>query len=341
MSNTNQISNRWFYKIYMIFGSLFLLLCGVILVACFMEFYVKFVIPAALAMMALLLVFFVRQIKKGVLAVFGQCSRSLDQAMAGQDLSPVSEETELALFQTKLSRFLSMKERAFRDAKMQKGQIESLLADISHQTKTPIANILLYSQLLAERESENKELVQKLVSQSEKLKFLIQMLLQMARLENGIIRCTPEKANVRELLIQVIGDFSDKAQAKNLDITLECETQIRAFFDIKWMREAVGNIVDNAVKYTPEGGRIKIRAVSYELFVRIEVLDTGLGIQEEEIPKIFGRFYRGGQVSSSEGLGIGLYLAREMVTAQRGYIRVDSQEGQGCGFSIFIPAEAQ
>ena len=166
---------------------------------------------------------FVFSVKKGVLAIFGECNAYLDDAIEGNLRPPKDEETELALFEVKLSRFVHLQQKAFQDANVQKAQIEALLSDISHQTKTPIANILLYSQLLREKSGENREIVERLVQQSEKLKFLIQTLVEMSRLENGIIKCVPRQENVREFCIQVIGDFYEKAQEKNLDVRLECQ----------------------------------------------------------------------------------------------------------------------
>lgn len=335
------IRNAWFYRQYAIYGGGFLLLCGAILAFCFTDFHIRLTVPAALFLMALLLIGFVFSLKRGVLALFRECNACLDEAIAGKPRPPQDEETELALFQVKLSRFVHQQQKVSRDTREQKEQIESLLSDISHQTKTPIANIVLYSQLLEEKSRENREIVEKLARQSEKLKFLIEILVEMSRLENGIIQCAPRQENLREFCIQVIGDYYEKAQEKEIEITLQCESEASAFFDGKWMREAAGNLVDNAIKYTPAGGRVRITVIPYQLFVCLEVADSGKGIAEEEIPRIFGRFYRGQDAAAEEGLGIGLYLAREMAAAQKGYIKVLSQEGAGSRFQIFIPSSGE
>ena len=336
-----QISNQWFYRLYTIYGGLFLLLCAGIITACFNGFYITVFIPAALCLIAVLLIFFVFRVKSGVLRIFQECGSALEQAVSGKALQPENEETELALLQSQLARFVSMRDRACQEAEQQKKQIESLLSDISHQTKTPIANIIMYSQLLAERSRENRDLIQKLTAQSEKLRFLMDALVELSRLENGIIRCVLQKADLKELMVQVIGDFYESARAKRINISLECPTKSEAFIDRKWTREAVGNLLDNAIKYTPEGGSVKISVIPYQMFSEIRISDTGIGIEEAEIPKIFGRFYRSRQVSSEEGLGIGLYLAREMVDAQKGYIKVDSGKGRGSAFRVFLPRGVQ
>ena len=114
------------------------------------------------------------------------------------------------------------------------------------------------------------------------------------------------------------------------------DTDAFAVFDFKWTEEALANIVDNAIKYT-EHGTITISAVSYEMFARIDISDTGSGIPETEQAKIFARFYRSNSVQKQEGVGIGLYLARQIISGEGGYIKVASVPGKGSTFSIFLP----
>ena len=120
----------------------------------------------------------------------------------------------------------------------------------------------------------------------------------------------------------------------------DCSEPATAWFDRKWTAEAVGNILDNAVKYTSRGG-IEVRTRRYELFTAIEVEDTGPGIAEEDIPELFGRFRRGEETAEQEGVGIGLYLAREILAGEGGYIKVSSRKGQGSVFSIFLPNQGK
>ena len=129
--------------------------------------------------------------------------------------------------------------------------------------------------------------------------------------------------------------LKQKAEEKGLQISLH-NTDVEAYFDLKWTGEAIGNVIDNAIKYT-EHGEICVSAISYEMFVRIDIADTGCGIREEELPKIFRRFYRSELVKDEEGVGIGLYLTREILQEQGGYIKVSSVYGQGSKFSIYLP----
>ncbi|MDD4849249.1 MAG: sensor histidine kinase [Gemmiger sp.] len=112
---------------------------------------------------------------------------------------------------------------------------------------------------------------------------------------------------------------------------------IRAVFDAKWTAEALFNLVDNAIKYTPAGGSVRLTATTYPLFCRVDVADTGIGMAEGETAKIFARFYRAPQVADTEGVGLGLYLAREIVAAEDGYIKVRSTPQKGSVFSVFLP----
>ena len=130
--------------------------------------------------------------------------------------------------------------------------------------------------------------------------------------------------------------FASKAEEKGLCLAF-FPTRAEARFDLKWTIEAVGNIVDNAVKYTPPGGNISVRVQSYPFFARIDVKDSGIGIEQKDLGNIFGRFYRAGQVGEEPGVGIGLYLAREIIQGQKGYIKVSSRLGEGSVFSVFLP----
>ncbi len=171
-----------------------------------------------------------------------------------------------------------------------------MIADISHQTKTPIANLLLYSELLMEETLpvSAKANMEALYNQSEKLRFLIDSLVKLSRLENGIISLSPQRSALQPLASRYCRTICRKVSEKGLSLQLQ-DTDAFAVFDFKWTAEALANIVDNAIKYT-EHGTIRISAVSYEMFARIDISDTGSGISESEQAKIFARFYRSNSV---------------------------------------------
>ena len=247
------------------------------------------------------------------------------------------DESRMSALETKFAHYLSASAVSARNVALEKNRIETLISDISHQTKTPIANLLLYSELLQEENLPddirgNADAIHK---QTEKLRFLIDSLVKLSRLENGIISLYPQRSPLQPMLQSIYDQLATKAEEKGLYLRLH-DTDAYAICDAKWTAEAICNIADNAIKYTPNGG-ITISVTAYGMFTRVDITDTGIGISEEEHAKIFARFYRSQQVSDAEGVGIGLYLAREIIVGEGGYIKVSSSFGKGSVFSVFLP----
>ena len=263
---------------------------------------------------------------------------NIDNIASGNFNEKTFDESIMSALESKLKRELDITSYNQKALLEERNKIRTLISDISHQTKTPISNILLYINLLSEESltDDQRRLVSEVERQSDKLSFLIQSLVRMSRMETGIISVKPQKCSVKKLIEECAANVSPKAAAKKIGISQNCG-DIEAVFDHKWTCEAVLNILDNGVKYTSEGGKVIICANSYEMFVRIDICDNGMGIAEDEQAKIFQRFYRSPQVHSEEGVGIGLYLAREIICAQGGYIKVDSKVGSGSTFSVFLP----
>lgn len=262
----------------------------------------------------------------------------LDEAIRGDYTERDFDESLLSAVETRLAHYLSASSLSARNVQEEKDKIKALIADISHQTKTPIANVLLYTQLLAEQDlpPESRACVKALAGQAEKLQSLIEALVKTSRLETGILAFHPAAAPLAPMLESAVAQFAPKAAEKGLVLTL-VPTDATAVFDAKWTAEAVCNLLDNAVKYTPAGGSIIVQAIAYEMFCRVNVTDTGPGIPEEEQSKIFQRFYRSTAAHEAEGVGIGLYLARQIAEGQGGYIKVASRPGKGAKFSLYLP----
>ena len=134
-------------------------------------------------------------------------------------------------------------------------------------------------------------------------------------------------------------DYEHVAGQKNVSFRVDIPLDPVAFFDFKWTLEALANIVENAIKYTPPGGLVTVSTREYEMFVCIDITDNGIGMSEEETAKIFTRFYRSPHVYEEKGVGIGLYLAREIVSKEGGYIKVSSELSKGSVFSVFLPKQ--
>ena len=267
--------------------------------------------------------------------------RMLDRAIDGSFLESSFDESVPSALESKMSRFLNGSASSARNLAEEKSKIAALIADVSHQTKTPIANILLYASLLAEGELSPEQAAQAatLSRQAEKLSFLIQALVKASRLETGILVLHPQPGEISPVVERAAAQYAPKAAEKGVALTLD-QTEGAAVFDPKWTEEAVCNLLDNALKYTPPGGSVTVEVKNYELFSAIRVRDTGPGIAEAEQAKIFGRFYRASGAWQTEGVGIGLYLTRQIAEKQGGYVKVDSMPGMGSTFSLYIPRES-
>lgn len=261
----------------------------------------------------------------------------LEKAINGDFRESEYNETVLSSIEQKMAKFLAASERTLKTAKTEKEGLKSLVSDISHQTRTPVANIELYTQLLAEKglDGESAACVRAIESQSEKLRSLMEALIKTSRLETGIIALKPSAAELSDIVSRAVEQYRPKAGEKNIELSADM-SQMKALCDPKWTEEAVCNVLDNAVKYTPEGGKITVTMTEYEMFCRIDVADTGVGVTEEELPKIFSRFYRGKNTAGCPGLGIGLYLTRRILSEEGGYIRA-ARSKSGSVFSVFVP----
>lgn len=267
--------------------------------------------------------------------ILDNLGRMLDVAMEGNFTEDSFDETMLSALESKLAHYLAASTVSARNVREEKEKLKELIGDISHQTKTPISNILLYTQLLMEQ-PENTACLEALYGQTQKLQLLVEALVKTSRLESGVIVLHPETGKLQTVLEAAMGQLAPKAAAKAITLTLE-ETEAEALFDPKWTEEAVYNLLDNAVKYTPSGGRIRVFATAYPMFAAIHVRDTGPGITEAEQAMVFQRFYRGMAHRAEEGVGIGLYLVRQIAQGQGGYVKVSSGIGEGSTFSLYLP----
>lgn len=249
------------------------------------------------------------------------------------------EDTLVSKVQGKLMQFYDLMSEERRQSLQDKQVIQELVSDISHQVKTPIANLQMFSGILRFHDlSEEKraEFLDMAAGQIDKLDFLMQSLIKMSRLETGTFSLHMERTGLYDTIAQALNGIWAKAEAKGLDLSVECDSGITARHDPKWTAEALSNILDNAVKYTPAGGSIRISVRPWQFYTRVDIADTGFGIPEEHCHEVFKRFWRGEEAAAKEGVGLGLYLAQEIITRQRGYISVKSKAGEGSVFSVYL-----
>ena len=255
--------------------------------------------------------------------------------MQGDFTEDSFDESLLSALESKLAHYLAASTVSARNVQAEKDKLKALVGDISHQTKTPIANILLYTQLLSEQLG-NTACLDALEGQTKKLQSLIDALVKTSRLESEAIALHPVPGKLLPMLESAVSQLAPKAAAKGIQIVLE-SSDADAVFDPKWTEEALYNLLDNAVKYTSAGGAVRVTVTAYQMFSAIHVSDTGPGIPEEEQPRVFQRFYRGAEHTAEEGVGLGLYLVRQIAEGQGGYVKVSSQMGVGSTFSLYLP----
>ncbi|EOS45384.1 HAMP domain-containing sensor histidine kinase [Lachnospiraceae bacterium JLR.KK009] len=268
--------------------------------------------------------------------------RAMDQMMSGSG-EPVpawDSETLFARISHRLTRLYGIMQENRRKVDAERQELQMLVSDVSHQVKTPVSNLKMVTDTLLSKpvtEEEQREFLQGIRNQTDKLEFLFQALVKTSRLETGAIRLEKKDALLIDTLAMALSGIVYAAEKKDICVTVDCPEDLRLSHDSKWTAEAVFNLLDNAVKYTPVGGAIRISVEQWEMYVKLRVSDTGKGIPESNQAAIFQRFYREEGVHEQQGMGIGLYLAREIVTRQGGYIKVVSEPGKGSEFSIMLP----
>ncbi len=267
-----------------------------------------------------------------------QLEQWLDDIISDKEITQVDEDTLQSKISEKINRINRIFQQKKEETLKEKKSIQEIISDISHQTKTPIANMKLYLELLKEEPISEKGtiFIENLESQTDRLNFLFQSMVKMSRMETGIIKIQQGQANLSETLGKAVAAIVPKAEKKQIQLFVQCGEDILINHDKKWTAEAIFNILDNAVKYTNAGGNIKITVTVLEIYTRISIQDSGKGIAIERQAEIFQRFYREPEVHDQEGIGIGLYLARKIIELQNGYIEVRSQKNHGSNFQIYL-----
>lgn len=263
------------------------------------------------------------------------------------------EDTELSRIVHQLTkmqeRINGQKEEIGRD----RNEVRRLIAEIAHQLRTPLANVETYLELLrgAEDEAERQVYMDAIEESEAKIHFLVESFIKMARLESRVIQIRKESMDLKKTIEMAVSRAERQAKEKGISLELlsishdesraGCSAQDDNWIhsvshDESWLGEAIYNLLDNAVKYSPENSCVEICAEKSGMSVRIQVRDYGMGIEAGEETEIFKRFYRGKNVTVQEGYGLGLYLTREIVTRHDGFVRVKRME-KGSIFEICLP----
>ena len=228
-----------------------------------------------------------------------------------------------------------------RKIENEKENVKSLVTDISHQLKTPLANVELYNTLLAEEGISDEERLEFLETEGiaiEKLKMLVDSLINISRLEADMISIDKKEENLKECIESAISSVKADAAKKNITIKNEIKEDCILAIDRKWTTEAIFNLLDNAVKYTAPNGKINLSLDNGINYFALNIEDNGIGIDTDEYNDIFKRFYRSRNdiVQNEKGSGVGLYLVRKIMNLQDGNVMVSSEKGKGSTFTLYF-----
>lgn len=249
------------------------------------------------------------------------------------------KEGEYSALVSKIKQIQEVLENHARSAETEKEQVKSLVSNMSHQLKTPLANLSLYAEILGKSElskERKNEFFSKMQRQIEKLNWMVESLSKMVKLEQNLDDFEIKNTKIRQTILDAVDTVYEKLEKKDIQLDMESFEDRFLYHNRKWTVEVFVNLLENAIKYTEKGGFISIRVKSYELYTEIQVSDNGRGIRQEELTDIFKRFYRSPEVENMEGSGIGLYLCNLILEKEKGYITAISEYGKGSCFSVFL-----
>ena len=221
--------------------------------------------------------------------------------------------------------------------------LKNTISDISHQLKTPLSALMMYQEII-ENEPDNPETVKefsfKIGTALKRIEQLIQSMLKITRIDAGSIYFEKSNYSIPNILNRAISELTTRANHEKKEIVIDGDLEQMLYCDIEWTGEAVGNIVKNALDHTDAGGKITISWERTPAMIRIFITDNGHGIAQEDIHHIFKRFYRSKNTSGSQGIGLGLPLAKAIVEGQGGILSVQSERLQGTTFTLSFLTES-
>lgn len=334
------MENRRMYRICGIASAALLALMSAAVLLWVPNWPLRLLMLCGLGLLALAEIGLFGSIRRSLVRYTDILADTVDDLIEGDPLREdfTTTDTLSGKVQLKLRRLSEITQKQTQDNLREKETIQGLVSDISHQVKTPAATIKMYCDILRDRDvppDKQAKFFAAVDTQVKKLDFLMHAMIKMSRLETGVLQLHPRQAALRETADEAILTVQAAARAKNVTVHCEVDEGLLAVHDLKWTAEAVGNLLDNAVKYTPSGGSVTIQAERREFFTRLTVRDTGRGIPEQEQGKIFRRFYRENAVQDKAG--IGLYLVREIMALQGGMAEVRSEPGAGAAFILSFP----
>lgn len=266
--------------------------------------------------------------------------RMLEEILDGEPISQSElEEGAVSALAAKMRRVQEKVDASVTDAEQEREAVKQLISNMAHQLKTPLAGLVMYREMLEDENlaaNTRRQFLEKMKKQTEKLDWILNALFKMVELEQGAVVFDAQALPLRPTLVDAVGAVLDKAEQRQITITLAPFAEVTLWHNRRWTAEVFVNILENAIKYTDAGGEVAISVHPLELYTEIRFADNGIGIRAEELSAIFQRFYRSPDVEAREGSGIGLALSRMILAHEKGYITAASDYGKGSTFSVFL-----
>ena len=246
-----------------------------------------------------------------------------------------NQEGQIGLLKTEIMKMTTVLKEKVALLHSEKIFLNDTISDISHQLKTPMTSLMLLTDLMYnDLDKEKKiEFLDRTNAQLSRMDWLIKSMLKLSKLEAKVIDFKTEKVNINELIRRSISPLSVPMELKNISLNINGNKEASYIGDIEWSSEALGNIIKNCIEHTKEGGNLDISYEENPIYSEIVIKDNGEGIDKEDIPNIFKRFYKG-KNSKSDSVGIGLAMAKSIIESQNGDIYVKSEKNMGTEFHI-------